>query len=163
MGTQATGDTQSPTSEGDKLTSKDCTQAGIESPTTDLPDKRFLPARQMYCVTVIKVKVKVQVYSLVSGAKRSSLDFTQLPLVTEPVHIHKPSQLRGEYTARLPFSAHAAIQTHRPALRGTQLLLGRESARASRVPCLGAQRRSIFSAAGDRTHDLLLVLRARYN
>ena len=33
----------------------------------------------------------------------------------------------------------------------------------SKVPCLGAHRRSIFSAAGDRTRDLSLVRRARYN
>ena len=33
-----------------------------------------------------KTKVKVQVYSLVSSEKRHSPDFTQLPLVTGPVH-----------------------------------------------------------------------------
>ena len=35
----------------------------------------------------------------------------------------------------------------------------RENARVSKVPCLGAQRRSIFSVAGDRTCGLSLVPR----
>ena len=48
-------------------------------------------------------------------------------------------------------------------LPGTHLLLGRESARVSKVPCLGAQRRSTFRAAGDRTRDLSLVRLARYH
>ena len=59
----------------------------------------------------------MEVYSLVSSAKRHLPDFTQLP----PGHricsfIHKPSQLLGEHTARLPFPAHRTIQTHKPSL-----------------------------------------------
>ena len=64
-----------------------------------------------------KKKVKMQVYSLVSSAKRHSPDFTQLP----PGHracsyISHASQLPGEHTARLPFSAHGTVQTHKPSL-----------------------------------------------
>ena len=108
---------------------------------------------------------KVEVYSLISNAKRHSPDFTPLP----PGHrtcsfIIKPSQLDpGEHTARpCHFRRTELFNTQAfTVLPGTHLLLGRESARVSKVPCLGAQRRSIFSAAEDRTRDLSLVSRAR--
>ena len=113
----------------------------------------------------VKVKVKVEVYSLVSSAKRYSPDFTQLPPGHRTCSFIKPSQLPGEHTAQLTFSVHGTIQTQAfTVLPGTHLLLGRESARVSKVPCLGAQRRrSIFGTAEDRTCDLLLVRRAHYH
>ena len=76
-----------------------------------------------------KVKVKVEVYGLLSGAKRRSPDYTQLP----PGHlfIHRPSQLPGEHPAQLPFPLHRTIPTHEAftVLPATYLLLGRDSAR----------------------------------
>ena len=48
--------------------------------------------------------------------KRHSPDFTQLPLVTGPVHSFKPSQLPGKHTAWLPFPARRTIQTHNASL-----------------------------------------------
>ena len=67
----------------------------------------------------IKVKnVKVQLYSLVSSAKRHSPDFTELSLGhwTCSFICHNASQLSGEHTARLPFSARGTTQTHKPSL-----------------------------------------------
>ena len=95
----------------------------------------------------------------------NSPDFTQLPPGHRTCSFIKPSQLPGEHTAWLPFSAHGTIQTQAfTVLPGTHLLLGRESARVSKVPCLGAQHhRSIFGAAEDQTRDLSLVRRARYH
>ena len=60
-------------------------------------------------------QVNVEVYSLVSSAKRYSPHFTITPWSQDPL-IHKPSQLPGEHTARLPFPAHRTIQTHKPSL-----------------------------------------------
>ena len=61
--------------------------------------------------------MNVQVYSLVSSAKRHSPDFTQLPRPwSQDLFVHTPSQLPREHTAWLPFSAHGTIQTHKPSL-----------------------------------------------
>ena len=63
------------------------------------------------------VKVKVEVSSLVSSAKRYSPDFIQYPLVTRPVNsISHASQLPEEHSARLPFPAHRTIQAHKTLL-----------------------------------------------
>ena len=64
----------------------------------------------------IKVKVTVEVYSLVSSAKRYSPDFTQLTPWSQDLFIHKPSQLPRDHTARVPFLAHGTIQTHKLSL-----------------------------------------------
>ena len=121
----------------------------------------------MIVVFMIIVKVKVKVYSLVSSAKRYSPDFTQLPpghrTCSFISHLNSPGNI---HAARLPFSAHGTIQTQAfTVLPGTHLLLGQEYAPVSKVPCLGAQRRDTFSAAGHRTRDLSLVdlRRARYH
>ena len=105
----------------------------------------------------------MQVYSLVSSAKRHSPDFIQWPPGHRTrsfiSHVNSP----GSIQPGCHFSAHGTVQTQKPSLFyqvPMHLLLGRESARVSKVPCLGAHRRSIFSAAVDRTRDLLLVSRA---
>ena len=58
-------------------------------------------------------QVKLEPYSLVSSAKRHSPNLTPW---SQDLLIHKPSQLPGEHTARLPFPAHRTIQTHEPSL-----------------------------------------------
>ena len=63
-----------------------------------------------------KVKVKVEVYSLVSSANRYSPRLHTMTPWSQDLFIHKPSQFPGEHTARLPFSAHGTIQTHKPSL-----------------------------------------------
>ena len=110
-------------------------------------------------------KVKVRVYSLVSSAKRHSPDFIQLPpghrTCSFISHLNSPGSIQPgcHFFGARNYSNSQAFTV----LPGTHLLLGRESARVSKVPCLGAQRRSIFSAAGDRTGDLSLVRRAWYH
>ena len=112
----------------------------------------------------VKVKVKVQVYSLVSSAKRHSPDFTQLPPGCRTCSFISHLKSRGAYRPAAIFGARNYSSTQAfTVLSGTHSLLGRESARVSKVPCLGAHRRSIFSPAGDRTRDLSLVRRARYH
>ena len=95
----------------------------------------------------------MHVYSLVPSAKRHSPDFTQLPpghrTCSFISHLNSP----GSIQPGCHFSAHGTLQTHKPTpsytvVPGTYILLGRESARAGKVPCLGAHRRSIFSASG---------------
>ena len=64
-------------------------------------------------------KVKVEVYSLVIFSSHFEALLTRLHTITpwsQDLFIHKPSQLPGEHTARLPFSAHGTIQTHKPSL-----------------------------------------------
>ena len=78
--------------------------------------------------TKAKVKVKVQVYSLVPSAKRHSPDFTQITPCSQDLFVHKPSQLPGEHTARLLFfGARDCSNTEAfTVLPGTHLHLGRE-------------------------------------
>ena len=54
--------------------------------------------------------------------------------------VHKSSRFPGEHTARLPFFGARNYSNTQAftVLPGTHLLLGRESARVSKVPCLGA-------------------------
>ena len=111
-----------------------------------------------------KKKVKVRVYSLVSSAKRHSPDFIQLTpghrTCSFISHLNFPGSIQpGCHFFGARNYSHSQAFTVLP---GTHLLLGRESARVSKVPCLGTQRRSIFSAAGDQTGDLSLLSRARY-
>ena len=118
-----------------------------------------------YCSFIsMVIKVKVQVYSLVSGAKRHSPDFTQLPSGHRTCsfisHFNSLGSIQpGCRFRRTELFKHTGL--HCPTRYHS--LLGRESARVSKVPFLGAQRRSIFSEAGDRTCDLSLVRRARYH
>ena len=62
------------------------------------------------------VKVNVQVYSLVSNAKRDSPDFTQLPpghrTCSFISHLNSP----GSIQPGCHFSAHGTIQTYKPSL-----------------------------------------------
>ena len=84
-------------------------------------------------------------------------------LVTGPVRLQAISTPRGAYSPAAIFGAQSYSNTQAfIVLPGIHSLLGRESAHVSKVPCLEAQRRSIFSEAGDRTRDLSLVRRARY-
>ena len=111
-----------------------------------------------FCVPlIIKVQKQRRRFIVWYLTRRHSLDFTVTSWLQD-AFIHKPSQLPGEHTARRPFPAHRTFQTHKPLLSYQRypldLLLGRESARVSKVPCLGAQRPSIFSAAGNRTDNL---------
>ena len=92
--------------------------------------------------------------------KRHSPDFTQLP----PGHrtcsfiSHFKFNFPGSNSPAAIFSTQYYSNTHAFTVPpGTQLLLGRESACVSKVPCLGVQHRRIFSAVWDRTHGLLLV------
>ena len=83
----------------------------------------------------------MEVYSLVSSTKDHPPNFTKLPLVTD-LFIHKPSQLPGSTQPGCHSGAQNYSNTRAfTVLPGTHLLLGRESARVSKVPCLGAQRR----------------------
>ena len=113
----------------------------------------------------VKAKVKVWVYSLVSSAKRHSPDVTQLPpghrTCSFISHLNSP----GSIQPGLPFFGARNYSNTQAftVLPVTHSLLGQASARVSKVPCLRAQRRNIFSAAGDRTRDLSLVRRARYH
>ena len=89
------------------------------------------------------MKIKVEVYGLVSGAKRHSADYTQLP----PGHrtCSFISTTRGAYSPAAISGARNYSNTQAfTVLPGTHLLLGRESARVGKVPCLGAQRLSII-------------------
>ena len=66
---------------------------------------------------IFLVKVKVQVYSLVSSTKNCLPNFTQLP----PGHrtcsfISHLNSIPREHTAWLPFLAHGTIQTRKPSL-----------------------------------------------
>ena len=79
------------------------------------------------------------------------------PLVTGPVRSEAISTPWGAYSPAAIFSTQNYSNTQAfTVLPGTHLVLGRESARVSKVPSLEAQHQSIFSAAGDRTHDLSL-------
>ena len=49
------------------------------------------------------IKVKMQVYSLVSSTKHHSPNFTQITPWSQDLFIYKPSQLPREHTVRLPF------------------------------------------------------------
>ena len=62
--------------------------------------------------TVVKVQVKVKVYSLASSAKR----LHTLTRWSQYLFIHKPPQPSREHIVRLPYSAHGTIQTHKPSL-----------------------------------------------
>ena len=58
------------------------------------------------------LKIKVRGESLLSGIWYEA-PFTQLHTITpwsQDLFIHKPSQLPGEHTGRLPFPAHGTIQ-----------------------------------------------------
>ena len=74
-------------------------------------------------------KLKLEVYDPVSGAKRHSPDYTQLPPVTGPF-IHAPSQLPAEHTGLLPSWCWKLFKHTEafPVLPGTHLLLGQDSA-----------------------------------
>ena len=113
----------------------------------------------------VKVKVKVRVYSLVSSAKRHSPDFIQIPPGHRTCSFISHLNSRGSIQPGCHFFGARNYSNTQAftVLPGTHLLLGRESTCVSKVPCLGAQRRSIFSAAGDRTGDLSLVNCARYH
>ena len=103
------------------------------------------------------------VWYLARSATRAN--FTQLPpghrTCSFISHLNSPESIQPG----CHFSAHRTIQTHKPSLsyQVPTYSLGRESACVSNVPCLRAQRRSIFSVAGDRTGDLSLVHHARYH
>ena len=87
----------------------------------------------------------MEVYSLVSSAKRYSPDFTQLPPCHRTClfisHLHSPGSIQpGCHFRGTELCSNTQAFTVLP---GTHVLLGRESARVGNVPCLGAQRRSI--------------------
>ena len=119
---------------------------------------------QVAHTSAVKKKVKVQVHSLVSSAKDHSPDFTQLPNAHRTCsfigHLNSPGSIQPGYHFRRMEPFKYTAFTVPP---GTPLLQGRESARVSKVPHLGAQRQSILSAAGDRNRDRLPVRRARYH
>ena len=107
-------------------------------------DSHYLPWPWLSSSKALR-KVKVEVYSLVFSAKRYSPDFTQLP----PGHrtcsfisyLNSPGSIQpGCHFRRTELFKHTSFTV----LPGTHLLLGRESARVGKVPCLGAQRRSII-------------------
>ena len=75
-------------------------------------------------------------------------------------HLNSPGSIQpGCHSGAQNYSNTQAFTV----LPGIHLSLGQESARVSKVPCIGAQRRSIVSAAGDWTRDLSHVRRARYH
>ena len=88
----------------------------------------------------VKVKVKVRVYSLVSSAKHHSPDFIQLPPGHRTCsfigHLNFPRSIQPSchFFGARNYSNTQAFTV----LPGTHLLLGRESARVSKVPWLGA-------------------------
>ena len=91
-------------------------------------------------------KKGTEFYSLESSAKRHSRDFTQLAPGHGACSFIRPSQLPWEHTAQLPFPVHRTSQTHKRSLSyqvPTYSWVERECARA-KVPCLGAQCRSII-------------------
>ena len=90
-------------------------------------------------------KVKMWRFIVRYLARSYSADSIQLPPGHRTPFIHKPSQLPGEHTVRLPFRRIELFNTQVfTVLPGTHLLLGRESVRAGKVACLGAQRLSII-------------------
>ena len=96
------------------------------------------------------------VYSLVPSEKRYLPDFTQYPLVTGPVHSEAISTPRGAYRPAAISGAQNYSNTQVfTVLPGTHLLLGGESGRVGKVPCLRAQRRSIIQPSrGPKTRSL---------
>ena len=111
-----------------------------------------------------KLFSKVQVYSLASSAKCHLPHFTQLPpshrTCSSISHLNSPGSIQPgcHFWHTELFNTQAST-----VLPGIHLLLGWESVCVSKVPCLGAQCWSIFSAAGDWTRDLLLLHRTRYH
>ena len=131
---------------------------------TACPGHSLVRYKNILFYLVIVVMVMVQVYSLVSGAKRHSPDYTQLPSGHRTCsflrHLNSPGSIQpGCHFRSTELLKHTAVTV----LPGTHLLLGRESARVGKVPCLGAQRRSTFKAAGNQTRDLSLLRRACYH
>ena len=109
----------------------------------DCPPVRVHPrfARE----TLGAVNVKVEVYSLVSIAKCRSPDFTHLPSGHRTCsfisHLNSPGSIQpGCHLRRTGLFQHTSLHcpTRYP------LRMGQESARVGKVPCLGAQRRSII-------------------
>ena len=96
----------------------------------------------------IEQNMKVKVYSLVSNMKRYSPDFTQsFPghrTCSFINHLNSPG-MGGAYSSSAISSAQNYSNTQAfIVLPGTHFLLGQESARVGKVPCLGAQRRGII-------------------
>ena len=115
----------------------------------------------------LKSKNLIKGAGLQSGIERGAplARLHTITLWSLDLFVHKPSQLPREHTARLPFFGARNYSNTQAftVLPRTHLLLGQESARVSKVPCLGAQRRSTLSAAEDRTRNVSLVRRAHYH
>ena len=96
----------------------------------------------------IKVKVKVEVYSLVSRTKCHSPSFTQLPTGHRTCSFiyHLTPTPEGAYSSATSSTQNYSNTQAFTVQPGThlQLLLGWESAHVGKVPCLGAQHQSII-------------------
>ena len=113
-----------------------------------------------------KVKVNMEVYSLVCSISASLLALRNYSLVRGPCSPTSHLNSSGTYSLAATTFGRMTNHTHRSLLgpsRHRHLLLGREGARV----CKGfAQENSVnskFSPASDQTRDLSLACRARYH